>query len=426
MLAALLIKEGFVKPAFLFPNLSPDDDGMAQIEARYKAAMSSRSGPNNALMNSVLVDDDAPAGASDKPAEEADKPIKQTEQKIDLLQALVSIGEVSFAMNLLAQYPWILAAYPNIAQLVLRNIDYCIDPVYRRCTEVDDSADSTPTGTYDLQVVPTLSWPVPRSTPTKTYEFFYSSWNERLEQWETIEDVYTKGEHWLRLLSGLGGKAPGPMTKICKIMNVYFDELRENKLAAGENVRPTNAEIAPWMDLIRGTLLPALSVTDDLTTCFDDELEHTLNEFSWETLACLIGEWRDNTCNLKSRAHLPPAANATTKATRDIKQALSRITAAASNPNAPTPASQAASDRGPARALAKYGRANPAALWTVSNSQVMAYGAVGNIGEYIIEVGRYTSSLSKEVAVFTWVDTLSSSATNPRAIESKCCALSSY
>lgn len=423
--AALLIKHGFVKPALLFPNLSPDDEGMAAIEARYKAAMSSRSGPNNALMNTVLVDDDAPA-TSDKAQEE--EPKKQTEQKIDLLHALISIGEVSFALQLLAQYPWVIAAYPNIAQLVLRNVDYCIDPVYRKVTKLPGYTPAPVR--HAPQKVPTLSYPVPPSTSAKEFEFFFPGWNEFIEQWDTIEDVYTKGEHWLRLLSGLGGRASGTMTKLCRIMRVYFDALRAEKLQASGfdptkltrpqilQLRATPEEIAPWADIIRGTLLPALSVSDDATACFDEELEQVLAQFPWETLACLFGEWRDNTCNNKSRGHMPPAANASTKATREIKQALSRVTAAQSNPAAPTRASQA-SERVPARALAKHGRANPAALWTVSNSQVMAYGSVGNIGEHIIEVGRYTNRLSEDVAVFTWVDTLSNANTNHRAIESE-------
>lgn len=428
--AALLVKDGFVKPAFLLPNLSPDDDGMAEIEARYKSAMSSRSGPNNALMNTVLVDDEAPTSSSDSPAFVEEKPKAKAEQKIQLLQALMSIGEVDFSLQLLARYPWVAMSHPSIGQLIIRNIDYSLDPVYRRVTN-QPSYGAVPLPAA-RDVVPTLVSPPPPSTIVKTFEFFYPNWFDHLDHWETIDDLHTKGDHWLRLLGGLGGRGIETMTKLCRIMKVHFEGLRNAKLVAfgiepgtsltraqAMQIRATEGEISPWAGLIRGVLLPALSLSDDATAAFDHELELVFDEFPWETLACLFGEWRDLTGNTKARGHLPPAANATTKATRDIKQALSRVTAAQSNPGVPTPSSQA-SERVPARALAKQGRANPTAFWTVSNSQVMAYGSVGNIGEHIIEVGRYTNRLSKDVAVFTWVDQLANSSTNQRSIESEC------
>jgi THO complex subunit 2 len=425
--AALLVKEGYVKPALLLPNLSPDEDGMAEIESRYKAAMTSQSGPNNALMNTVLDDDEAPGGGS-AALQEEEKPKKQSEQKISLLHALLAIGEVEFSLTLLAQHPWILQAYPEIAQLVLRNIDHAIDPVFRSFTNLP-AYTPTPARTFE-HVVPTLTCPPPPFTATTKFEFFQPGWSTFVEQWNSIDDVFIKGEHWLRLLAGLGGRAAGTMTKICRIMKVYFDGLRQQKLAQlgydeatltrqqALELRATPSEIAPWSTVIRGTLLPALTVADHATASFDHELEQVIADLPWETLAAFVGEWRDQTCNAKTRGYMAPAAHATTKATREIKQALSRVTAAAAQPNpaAPTATSQAA-ERIPARALAKHGRGNPAALWTVSNSQVMAYGSVGNIGEHIIEVGRYTNHLSKEVAVFTWVDALANTKTSLTAID---------
>lgn len=76
----------------------------------------------------------------------------------------------------------------------------------------------------------------------------------------------------------------------------------------------------------------------------------------------------------------------------------------------------AAENKGPSRALAKHGHANPLGLWTTGNGQVMSYGSVGNIGEYFMEVARYSNSLSKDVAMFTWVDTLASNQHN-RSVE---------
>lgn len=138
--------------------------------------------------------------------------------------------------------------------------------------------------------------------------------------------------------------------------------------------------------------------------------------FNWETVASFLGEWRDGTTNPKSRTNALPAVHATTNSTREIKQALSRVTAAQSatpllpgQQAAPVPVTD---NRGPSRALAKHGHANPLGLWTTGNGQVMSYGSVGNIGEYFMEVARYSNSLSKDIAMYTWVDTLATNRHN--------------
>lgn len=75
------------------------------------------------------------------------------------------------------------------------------------------------------------------------------------------------------------------------------------------------------------------------------------------------------------------------------------MTASQSAPTGP-----AITDRGPARALAKLSHTNPLALWTTAVTQVKAY---PNIGQFIVEAGRYMTQLSMDVATFTLVDTLS-------------------
>jgi hypothetical protein len=93
-------------------------------------------------------------------------------------------------------------------------------------------------------------------------------------------------------------------------------------------------------------------------------------------------------------------AHAAAECTREIKKALSRVTAASSAPA--LGAGAGATDRGPARALAKLSHTNPCALWTTAVQQVKSY---SNIGQYIVEAGRYMTQLSMDVATFTLVDT---------------------
>lgn len=113
----------------------------------------------------------------------------------------------------------------------------------------------------------------------------------------------------------------------------------------------------------------------------------------------LYGEWRDSTCNFGGRNCCPVASHAADENTREIKKALSRVTASQSTLTGP-----GSTDRGPARALAKLSHTNPCALWATAVTQVKAY---PNIGQFIVEAGRYMTQLSMDVATFTLVDTLS-------------------
>ena len=155
----------------------------------------------------------------------------------------------------------------------------------------------------------------------------------------------------------------------------------------------------PWLDLIRVSLLPALS-TSSAAAAFDVELWQVLKYLPYPVRYALYGEWRDSTCRLNGRYPCSAAAHASAEATREIKKALSRVTASQSAPTGPA----ASTDRGPARALAKLSHSNPHALWSTAVTQVKAY---PNIGQFIVEAGRYMTQMSTDVAMFTLVDTLS-------------------
>lgn len=175
--------------------------------------------------------------------------------------------------------------------------------------------------------------------------------------------------------------------------------------------QPTEAELEPWLKILRIALLPALSASS-CTAAFDIELWNLLRFFPYPVRYQLYGEWRDFTCTFNKSTTCPIAAQAAAECTRDIKKALSRVTASQSGPGAPT-----AADRGPARALAKLSHTNPIALWSTAVTQVKAY---PNIGASIVEAGRYMTQLSMDVAMFTLVDVLSDEVTprlNPQGTE---------
>lgn len=236
-LTALLIKHGFVKAGHVIPSLSPDDDGMHERYLKYQAAMSQRSGPSNALANTVLDDDDAPATANGTPTEAVEPPKPEVDQKSQLLYHLLAVGESSVSLYLLAKYPWTVQADPRIASVLVRNLDYSLEPLYRQVVEsaskgaapyaaAPQSEDRRP-----AQDQLSLLTPIPPASVRFKYEFFYPGWSDDLEIWQTIEDVYVKGERWFNLVRALGSRDVTVMAKLCRIITHHFEGLRQQKVA---------------------------------------------------------------------------------------------------------------------------------------------------------------------------------------------------
>ncbi|KAK8869600.1 hypothetical protein IAR55_000167 [Kwoniella newhampshirensis] len=420
-MAALLVKHGFVSLADLLPFLSPDDAEMENIKKRWSSSVGSRSGPSNALSNSVLLDDEAPASTGAKAAEAGGPPSKPPpEQRIQLLQASLAIGDLPSSLYFLAKFPWVAQSHTAIADLILRIVSEAIDGLYRsyggsKTDSVEDDFETNAAAptveSITKEVVPTLHAPPPMETTHKVFEFFHSGWRDNAEAWEEIDEIHTKGLRWLSLVRGLGGRNALVMVKLCRIGATYFSALRKEKEASlglshskskaqASQVEPTVDEMRPWLDIIRISLLPSLSASS-ATAAFDVELWSLLKHFPYVVRYSLYGEWRDSTCSSKGRNPCLVAAQAAAECTKEVQKALRRVTSSSTSGSA-TAATQA--ERYSARYLAKLSHGNPLFLWTTAVTQVKAY---PNIGQAIVDAGRYMTQLSFDVATFVMLDTLS-------------------
>ncbi|WVQ78452.1 hypothetical protein IAT38_000538 [Cryptococcus sp. DSM 104549] len=412
-IAAILVKHRFVNLADLVPFLSPSESEMADIRKEWRSSISSSSGPSNALTNTILVDDDAPAPSSgpNGTVEAAPEPTKPPpHQRIQLTHALLSLGDKASAEFMLGRYPWIAQSSTAVADLIIRLVEEAVEPVYEATREEDKydlEAVLPVVETPPRQVVYTLISPVPPQTATTTFVFFYPGWDENREQWSSWEEIHEKGLRWLSLIRGLGGRRAKLMVKLCRIGVAHFARLKTEKLEKfGESkedpalLEPTAEELKPWLDILRVSLLPSLSCSA-ATAAFDSELWKLLAPFPYTARYGLYGEWRDITCNPKNNNGCPVAANAAAQCTKETQKALRRVTSSSTSGYAST-ATQA--ERQSARSLAKLSHGNPIFLWQTAVNQVKAY---PNIGEAIVDAGRYMGQLSFDVATFVILDTLS-------------------
>lgn len=231
-------------------QMSPDDTALENIRKEYSTSLGTSSGPGNALTNAVLVDEDAPAASTTEEEQKAASTKPPPEQRIRLLQALLAVGHMPPALYLLGQAPWLAQYSPAIADFIMRIVEYSVEPLYR-ATQQEWAAAAQGEGleegevdllleepashfrpkvkTEDRRIAKSLWAPTPEDSITTQYQFFYPDWARGLARWEKPEDVRQHGLKWLGLIRGLGGRRVEFLVKICRIGQVHFARLRQEK-----------------------------------------------------------------------------------------------------------------------------------------------------------------------------------------------------
>lgn len=224
------------------PQTGPDEEGMKAIHTKWKSTVPG-AGPNKLAMAAALTDEadvrPTDSGAQTPVAQKDAPPTLPVEQRIILLQALLAIGAMPEAMFLLGKYPWVAQSHPAVADLLLRNMEYSLDPVYKANWpmpavdgETIEWAAPAPHVKGNKAVLQTTCWPIPPDTPNHTYQFFYPDWASHLSTWSTYEDLYQNAFPWMQLVRGLGARNPTLMVKLCRLGVAHFRPLRKAKMDA--------------------------------------------------------------------------------------------------------------------------------------------------------------------------------------------------
>jgi hypothetical protein len=117
-------------------------------------------------------------------------------------------------------------------------MSFAIEPVYQTAVRGrDDDQDewdfSMPKRTFFPPVArrttPTHILPLPPSTQTEDFDYFYPSWADGLETWSTPEEMWTRGSKLFKLVGGLGSRDIGLATKVARIAASCFSRYREEK-----------------------------------------------------------------------------------------------------------------------------------------------------------------------------------------------------
>lgn len=375
-------------------------------------------GANALAMAGALVDDEAPAKATPASASAAAKaaaaasaaktPCALPNQKLGLLKALLTLGDVTHSLFILAQFPYLVPANLDIADLLNRLLSVAIQPAYNEIaltrSHTDFQAEFQATKPKyvapDKQRTTTPSRIVTQLThkpfpdPNKKLLFFFPAWSSCMPKAGDWEEVLTVLEKlFLPLIGVFISRDFSLYTKICRIIVRDLSVSARLTLLDGSGSHssptskdtPDNPRLARWLDLIRQFLLPAISLLSDHTAAAL-ELWKVLALLPIEKRFQLYGEWKDTLYR-----RIPALAVRKAEAERDVKSILRRL----STENV----------KKLGKTLAKSAHTNPAITFSVALNQVQSY---DNLIVPVVEAARYLTDFGYDVLTYSLLDALAS------------------
>jgi THO complex subunit 2 len=171
----------------------------------------------------------SPPAESKKPAETPDV----LPQKVGLLNALLAIGALHPAIAIMSKFPWVVDAYPEIADLMLRVMKHSISPLYESTmvTKERNPSFTQPRARYGAGGVSvpllrkpqlTLWAPTPPSTHTTDFVFFFPDWAVQVPLCSSLDDLVDVIEPLLRFIGLHISRDPLFVTKFTRLGRTHL------------------------------------------------------------------------------------------------------------------------------------------------------------------------------------------------------------
>lgn len=394
---------------------------MNKLYKKYQKALSDKvaAAKGNALSMAAPLstdDDDTSASKAAASAAAAAPVVKEPpNQRLGMLRAFLALGNLKHALFILARYPWLCGAYPDVASLYCRILNHVLAPTHDAISFATLtpalSSDSTASAcshfdTKKQLLVPTALpklvltaiAPEPARSLTIQHVFFFQGWKRDLPRCGASEDVLRTFAPLLRFLGVHLHRDVQLLQRLCRIGKVHL-KVRPHPYLVPQYLVTDHGRFyltlplqtssdeqvqKGWLDIVRLHLLPALS----LTSCNSGlvaELWLLLRTMPYETRFALYGEWKY--VLYKQHPELRVRKEETEKEAKGILKRISKENLKPSGRN-----------------LAKASHANPTIFFTVALNQVQAY---DNLVVPIVESAKYLTHFEYDVFSFIVIDALS-------------------
>ncbi|TFK56192.1 hypothetical protein OE88DRAFT_1621965 [Heliocybe sulcata] len=406
VMAALLVREGFVGFEELYAHIGPDDEqGMEKAYKEYLASVDARiSGArlSQLALAAPLESSSAPSSSKSRPAPVAEtkkaEPKPVLNYKARFLDALLAVGALRPAMNIMNHYPWLFDAHTELADLMLRILKVAIAPLYdsvfarERPAGFDQpsmrfSKDAGRVVTPPQRTPKITLWaPTPPPTYQVDFVFFYPWWADGIPLATTLDDLVDVVEPLLRYISVHISRDNLFLTKFLRLgrshmaTTVQLDP--ETKKPVGEP-DPEHPVRKFWFKICRLYLLPALPLIRGNAVC-TVEIWNIVRYYETTKRWQLYGEWKTKTYREHSELRVRQV-----QADRESKGILRRLSHNTVDTLSGT--------------VAKLAHSNPCIFFANAVNQIMAY---DNLAGVVIQALRYVTTMGFDVLLYIILDAL--------------------
>lgn len=198
-------------------QIGPTDDEMADRHKAYLSSVETRIAGAKISQLAMAAPLES-SGSSNTKSRPAPAPEAQKEeakevpnQKLGLLNGLLAVGALRPALAILSKFPWMVDAYPEVADLMLRVLKHSIAPLYDTTVPSKDKTASFTKprmryGASGVVAAPerrshlTLWAPTPPCTSTVEFVFFFPDWTQRVPVCNTYDDLIDVLEPLMRFI----------------------------------------------------------------------------------------------------------------------------------------------------------------------------------------------------------------------------------
>ncbi len=415
----------------LYPHLSPTDDEledkgykayMASIDARIdnakisQLAMAAPLESSSQPSSSSRLPPPAPEARKPSPPNPTLEPKDPPNQKVALLVALLSVGALRPALALLTKFPWLVDAYPEIADLLIRVMKHSLATLYdqhlvtkpRNPSNIQPRARWSATGVVPAPVrkpMLTLYAPTPPGTSTADFVYFFPFWADHVPLCSTLDDLIDVIDPLMAFVGLHVSRDPVFLTKFARLGRLHITSMVRRPVLVPSRTRlltgcqletdPTTKKPigAPdsdnpiskfWHKVLRVYFLPALPLIRGNAVC-TVEIWNVIRQFETTVRWKLYGEWKTRTYTTH-----PELRVRAVQVDRESKGVLRRLSHNTIDTLSGT--------------VAKIAHSNPCIFFANAVNQIMAY---DNLASVVVQALRYATNMGFDVLVYIILDALS-------------------
>ncbi|KAH7100543.1 transcription factor/nuclear export subunit protein 2-domain-containing protein [Auriculariales sp. MPI-PUGE-AT-0066] len=365
-------------------KLSPvKDDEMKDARAKFDKELLDKisNARSSALALAAPLTDDSSSKSTktgEQQRQESKAESAQQNQRIQFVHALLAVGALVPSFELLSQTPWVVSAYPELADLLLRVAHHSLQPLYEQSLNRHPRFAAAASGTRSRFAPSTglaaaaprkqvlSAWaPVPPSTATTEFVYFYPAWKDWLPLCTVASDVSDVLEPILRFIGPLIYRDTEFMTKVCRVGKIQLTSKSQTMLDF-------------WFLMARLYLLPGMSLMHN-NIAVAVEVWGVIGVMDSTKRWSLYGEWGNRSYQL-----YPELRVRKVEADREARAIMRRL----GSKNVQTLA----------RAVGKLAHSNPCILFANMVGQVQAY---DNLADVVIESLKYCTILPSDVLLYT-------------------------